>query len=234
MALVAQLQSLLDGPDNRELVRDQVAAILKVESDAQAVMAEAAAKDPNLWRLRVFTERSSPWNAFSDLDPEKRLPIINVWIENSSFEKPRSNPISSQTATGTVHIDCYGFGTAEETVEGHDSADLVAVREAERACRLARKIIMSGPYFVLGFPQENTLPVGQPQVCSGRWVTGITSFQPSQAEQPVDRVAAIRIDLEVTYSEHGPEYVGQPLEILALSVMRDANNEWFSATYPLT
>lgn len=233
MALTAQLQSLLDSPDNRELVRDQVAAILKVESDAQAAMAQAQAKDPNLWRLRVFTERSSPWNAFQDA-PEKRIPIINVSIENSSFEKPRSNPISSQTSVGTIHIDCYGFGTAEETAEGHDSADLVAIREAERACRLARKIIMSGFYFVLGFPQQNTLPADQKQVCFGRWVTGITSFQPSQAEQPVDRVAAIRIDLEATYSEHGPEYIGQPLEILALSVMRDANNEWFSANYPLT
>jgi hypothetical protein len=230
-----QLQSLIDSQDNRELVRDQVAAILKIESDAQVVLAGQAAKDQRLWRLRVFSERSAPWNAFSSEEEcDHRIPIVNVWVESTGFEKPRSNPISSQTATSTVHIDCYGFGVATETMQGHDSADLVAIREAERACRLCRRILMSGFYSYLGFPQQKSLPEGQEQVCFGRWVANITSFQPTANDVPVERVAAIRIDLEVTHAEHGPEYVGQPLESLALTLERAPDGEWLSAEYALT
>lgn len=232
MALTPQLQSLIDKLDNRELVRDQVAAIIKVESDAQVRLAPPLGRDPYLWQLRVFTERSSPWAAFSDT-PDGKRPIVNVWAESSTFEKPRSNVISSQTAVGTVHVDCYGFGVAEETIGGHDAADLVAAREAERSVRLCRNILMSGFYTYLGFPQQKFLPEGKKQVCFGRWVSSITSFQPVSSERPVERVAAIRLDLEVTYEEHGPEYIGQPLEILAVSLTKTPDGEWIAPQYNL-
>lgn len=232
MPLVAQIQQLIDKKDNRELVRDQIAAILKVESEQQQVLATAASRDPNLWKLRVYTERSDPWSAFSD-EPSRRIPIINVWIENSNFEKGGSDPIRHQKSVGTFHIDCLGFGVSEKNDNGsHTAADKLAVSEAERAVRLARNILMSSYYTYLGFPQGKYLPPGSEQVVWSRFPASITAYQPSPSERPVERVAAIRLDLEVTYSEFSPQYVGQELELISSTLVRSPDGEWLTSLYP--
>lgn len=228
MALTAQIQTLIETPDNRELVRDQIAAILKVEADSQRALAQAAGKDPELWRLRVYSEKAEPWAAFSD---SKKSPIINVWVENSTADKAGSDPVNHSKWQTTYHIDCYGFGVTQGTDQGHDAADKMAVFEAERALRQCRNILASSYYTYLGFPQGAFLPQGQKQVVWGRWISNITSFQPPQSERPVERVQAIRLDLEVTYSEFSPQYVAQPLEILALALTKSDDGEWLDAEW---
>lgn len=228
--IVAQIQNLIDKQDNRELVRDQIAAILKAESNQQRVLALAASKDESLWKLRVYSEKNEPWSAFSDT---KRSPLVNVWVENSNFDKAGSDPIHHQKSVSTFHVDCYGYGITQDTLTGHAAADRMAVLEAERAVRLCRNILMSSYYTYLGFPQGAFLTGDQKQVVWSRWSSSVTSFQPAQTDHPVERVAAIRLDLEVTYSEYSPQYQGEPLEILALSLTKDSGGEWFSSDFNL-
>ncbi len=228
MPLVAQIQELIDKDDNRSLVRDQIAAILKVESTQQRALAVAASKDPELWRLRVYSEKSDPWAAFSD---SAKSPIVNVSVENSDFDKAGSDPVHHQKSTSTYHIDCYGFGITEGNDTGHSAADKNAISEAERAVKLCRNILMSSYYTYLGFPQGAFLPPGQKQVVWSRWPTGITSFSPSQTDRPVARVAVVQLNLEVTYSEFSPQYVAQPLEILALALTKTDDGEWLEAEW---
>lgn len=226
-----QLQTLLERPDNREIIRDQIAAILKVELDGQRQRAEGQGLDSEPYLVRVFTERSEPWAAFS---AERKQPIICVWADNSTFDKGTSNVVSRQRCTGTFHVDCYGFGVSEDSELGHIPADLMAVRESERTLRWARQILMSGFYTYLGFPQERYLPQGSEQVVHGRWLSTITSFQPEMEARPVERVIANRLDLEVTFNEFATEYQGQPLEILALTMEKSPEGELLSLQYDLS
>ncbi len=225
MTLTARIPFLIDKRDNRELVRDRIAEILKVESEAQQVLALDASQDPNLWKLRVYSERSEPWQAFKDSDLG-RLPIVNVWFETGNFDKAGSDLIKTQRAVSTYHVDIYGFGTSEDTESGHIAADLKASREVERALTLVRNILMAAEYTYLGFPQQSALPQGEKQIVFSRWPASITAFQPGQAERPVERVSAIRFDLEVTHSEFSPQIPTRTLEVISTSLTRAPDGEW--------
>src|SRR6478735_2082226 len=223
--MAARIQTLIDKRDNRKLIRDQIAAILKVESDEQQKLARSQDKDARLWALRVFTERADPWAAFADTE-QKRVPIISVRADTSTFDKSGSDPVRHQKVETTYQIVCFGFGVAEDTDAGHTAADKMAIVEAERAVRFVRNILMAGPYTYLGFPQGKYLPSGQEQVVWGRWVSGIVSSEPDSPSRPVERVAGIRLDLEVTHSEFSPQYVPTTLDILALTLTRTPEGEW--------
>jgi hypothetical protein len=228
--MTAQLQRLIDKRDSFELVRDKVAVILLEESDEQQRLALSEGLDPEQWKLRVFSETSTPWTSFQESEGPQ-TPIVNVWFETMNFVKAGSNPISRQNGVATIHVDCYGFGFSKGTDEGHTPSDAMAAEEAARAVRLVRNILMSGFYTYLGFPQGVDLPEGELQVVRGRWPTGITAFQPAQEERPVERVAAMRLDLEVSLNEFGPEYEGEELETTTLAFTRSPTGEWFAATY---
>jgi hypothetical protein len=228
--MAAQLQTLINKRDSFELVRAKLATILLEETAAQQVLAHAAALDPNLWKLRVFTERSNPWAEFKDSD-EPQTPIVNVWFENMPFAKAASNMVSRQKGVATFHLDCYGFGFAKGTDQGHTSAEVMASDEASRAVRLVRNILVSGFYVYLGFPQANTLPAGQEQIVRGRWPASMTAFQPAQDDRPVVRVNAIRLDLEVEVNEFSTEYVGETIETITAGFTRTGGGEWLSTTF---
>src|SRR3954470_11247609 len=105
----AQITELIDRADNSERVRDQIAAILLVEQQNQQALATLAGKDPEQWRLRIFSERSNPWEVFRDQDAEDfdTAPIVNVTFDNSTFDMASSNIVERQKATGTFNVDCY-------------------------------------------------------------------------------------------------------------------------------
>ena len=58
------IAELIDKQDNSEIVRDQIAAILATEVANQQALATADGKDPADYKLRIYTERSNPWEAF--------------------------------------------------------------------------------------------------------------------------------------------------------------------------
>jgi hypothetical protein len=181
-----------------------------------------ATRDPALWRLRVFLERSNPWSEFIDA-PDGVLtdasPIVNVSLDNVSYEMSGSNTVERQKATGIYHIDCYGYGCSVETFAGHDPGDELAATEAMRAARLCRSILMAGHYAYLGFPR------GSEQVVWRRWPQSITAFQPQVDSRPVQQVLAVRFALQVEFNEFSPQVQGQPLELISLTVRRKENSE---------
>lgn len=222
MASGPQLQALIDKRDNRELIRDRIGQILKLELDGQAQRAQALGLNPSLYEARVFLEKSDAWSAFSEV---LQVPIVNVWAENATFERHGSNVISRQKASGTFHIDCYGFGVSEDTQLGHTPGDQMALAMAERTARNVRNILMSGYYTYLGFPQAAYITDGSEQIVYGRFISSLNVFQPGMADHPTQRVIGIRLDLEVTYVETSQEYQGVPLQGIDLAMTKAPTGE---------
>ncbi len=216
------LTTLIDKLDTSEIIRDQIASILVVESAEQMRLAALAAKDPERWRLRVYTERATPWQSFRETPDRKQLgggsvdasPIVNVWFDNESFDESASDIHYQQRADGIFNVDVYGYGIAETSGSGHLSADEVAAREAQRAMRIVRNVIMSAPYAYLGLTR------GSQQLIERRFPRSITAFQPEEGAVPVQRVQGIRLALSVWFQEYAPDYEGELLSEMTFQVLR--------------
>lgn len=222
----ALIASLIDRLDGFEIVRDQIAAILLVEQQKQQDLAIAAGKDPALWKLRIFTERSNPWDEWPDAeDPNgdftiDATPIVNVSFDSDTFDKSRGNIVSQQQADGVFNVDVYGRGVSSDDGSiGHIPGDQAAALEAARALRLVRSILLAAAYVNLGLPKR----VGN------RWVGSRTSLQPASGNRPVQHVMAARLALQVSYLEFAPQWDGAPLLVVGTQITRADNGEIFIA-----
>jgi hypothetical protein len=229
----AQITQLIDRLDNLERVRDQIAAILLVEQANQQTLAIAASKDPEQWRLRIFSERSNPWEVFGEPSHPKYdpAPIINVVFDSESFDKSTGNSVERQKASATFNIDCYAQAVAEDDASGpgFKAGDEAAAKEAHRAARLVRSILMAGTYTYLGFPRNPGAVVW------GRWVQSVTTFQPQSGGQTIEHVVAARVAFQVEFNEFSPQVEGQLLELVSASVRRAETGEiLFAADYPIS
>ena len=212
--MAAQIPNLIDKEDSFEIVRDKIAVILLEEQASQQGKATAASKDPRLWELRVFTERTNPWSEYQDA-PDVQLdapPIVNITYENSAADKSASNVVVRQQMDVTYNIDCYGYGVSSETPTGHLAGDAQAAIVSHRAAKLVRNILMSSFYVKLALPRE---------IVGLRWVGSITSFTPPDLDQrPVQHVIGTRIAFQVKMNEFAPQFDGQPLEQVNVTVFR--------------
>lgn len=229
MTITARITQLITGSDNLELVRDQIAAILVVESAQQQVLAENTDENPALWKLRVFLERSNPWEEFETADGQPasdRSPIVNISADLASFDQSTSNVVERQRCTATFNIDCYGYGiSAKKSGGGHTPGDEASALEAQRAYRLVRRILMAGAYTYLGFTQQQFLTAGQKQVVLRRWPQSVNFVQPQIGDRPLAHVTAARFALQVDFNETSPQVEGQPLELLSLVLKKPGTNE---------
>lgn len=232
---VAQITELIDKVDNVENVGDLIAAILVVELANQQALATTAVKDPALWKARVFRERKNPLDEFTLLDPSDAnkvhdpSPLINVWFDRGDFEKSASNVVERQKCVGRFNIDVYGYGVAQGKVGGHKPGDLAAGEARDRASRLVRNILMSGQYTYLGSPRKAD------QFIWSRWLESRTNFVPSIDERAVEKVEAQRLVFAVEFNEFAPQVIGQPLELIAVTVKRKETGEvYLKANYDLT
>lgn len=222
------IAELIDKRDNVELVRDQIAAILVTESAAQVVLATAAAEedddiDPDLWRLRVFTERVTPWEVFRD-DPNHVAgtndvaPVVNVWFENDQFDRSASDTVERQRTKARINVDVLGWAKATATEIGHQTSDVLAAAECERAARLVRNILMAGEYTYLGM---------QGTVCE-RWLASRTTMQiPVDATPNAERLKAQRLGFDVTFNEFSPQVASVPLAAITTRVKRTEQGELY-------
>ena len=210
---MTEVTELIDKQDNFEIIRDQIAIILANNVVSQMVKAAAEAKDPELWNLKIFTERSNPFEKFLN-DETEITPIVNVWYDNGNFDQSGSNIVSKQKHDITFNIDCYGFGVSEdEPGEGHLPGDEKAAKEVQRAIRLVRNILMSSTNTYLGLRG----------VVWQRWIRNITVFQPQIDARTVQNVVGSRIAFEVSCTERSPEETGETLEIIFIDVKRDTD-----------
>lgn len=203
---------LIDKLDGFEIIRDQIAAILCLEVAHQKELATAAGKDPALWDLRIFTERSNPSEDFRE---GSLTPIINIWYAGTEFDYQASDTIERQKAMGSFNIDIYAAGESSATDEGHASADEVAARNAQRALRLVRNILMSNTQTYLGLRG----------LVWSRRVQNVTTFQPDAADDMTQQIVGARVVFRVVFNEQSPQAETVPLEILSLKVKRAETGE---------
>jgi len=206
---------LIDKQDAVEIVRDQIAAILALEVASQMSLATAAGKDPELWKLRVFQERATPWENLPS-KTQDRSPIVNVWWDSCTFDMSASNVVGRQKSSASINIDCYGYGkSANNPGGGHVAGDQSAAEVAQRAVRLVRNILMAGEYTYLALRG----------VVWRRWVDNISIFQPQQDSENVHHIVGARLSFRVEFNEYSPQVQPVTLELLSVDVKRTENDE---------
>lgn len=200
------IQTLIDKQDNFEIVRDQIAALLAIETANMQALATAAGKNPDLWKFLVYLERSNPWERY--LNSDDTTPIVNVWFDSMAFDGASGNVVKRQKGDAVYHIDCYGRGLSRDSGSGHVAGDKEAATECHRVIRLVRNILMSGYYTYLNL---------RPLIWR-RWIDSITIFQPQETDRSSQQIVAGRINLSVGFNEFSPQYVAETLELLSVQV----------------
>lgn len=208
------IPTLIDKQDTFEVIRDKIASILATESASQQALATAAAKDPKLWKLRVFTERSNPWEEWLNENTDQS-PIVNVWYDSSNFDPSGSDVMERQKTDATFNIDCYGYGVSTSETVGHTPGDKDAAFNLHRAIRLVRNILMAAEYTYLG----------QRGLVWHRWPQSITSFQPQLGSNPVQQIVGARISFVVTFNEFSPQFSLSVLELVTTDIKRSETGE---------
>ncbi len=209
------ITTLIDKQDNFEVIRDQIAAILVLEVASQMALATTAGKDPDLWKLRVFKERSNPWEQYRDENSD-RSPIVNVWYDNSNFDLSGSNILERQKTEAIFNIDCYGFGLARDDGNGgHIPGDKDAALTVQRAIRLVRNIMMAATYTYLGLRG----------LVWQRWPQSISVFQPELDNRSAVQIVGARIALRVIFNEFSPQVELETLEFLSIDVLNAEDGE---------
>ena len=208
------ISTLIDKQDSFEIVRDQLAAILATEVASQMQLATDAGKDPANWKLRIFTERSNPWEQLLD-DQTNRSPIVNIWYDNSIFSPGKSNVLERQASETVYNIDCYGYGISRDDGVGHIPGDKDAAFEVQRGLRLLRNILMAAEYTYLGLRG----------LVWQRWPQSITVFQPVLDGQQMQQIVGARLSLRVAFNEFSPQVEPVTLELLSVDVIRAEDGE---------
>lgn len=209
------ISTLIDKQDTFEIVRDQIAAILTTEIASQMQLAADAGKNPNDWKLRIFTERSNPWEEFLN-EPVDISPLVNVWFDNSGFDPSKSNVVERQASETVYNIDCYGYGRSrDDGATGHIPGDREASFEVQRALRLVRNILMSAEYTYLGL--RGTVWHRMPQ--------SITAFQPQLDARQMQQIVGARLAFRVVFNEFSPQVESVDLELLSVDVIRTEDGE---------
>lgn len=216
------IPALINKTDNSELIRDQIANILALEVVSQMALAVTASLDPTKWKLRVYVERSNPWEQFLNPDPgADRSPIVNVWFDSATPIEGASNTVQTQKFTGTFNIDVYGYGESKETLTGHTPGDTAAALEVQRAVRLVRNILFAAGYTYLAMGRD---------VVSRRRVMSLNAFQPNAENTPGIKIVGARLALGVEYIETSPQVAMEILEELSGNVTRAADGAVIAET----
>ncbi len=210
------IDTLIDKQDNFEIVRDQIGGILATETVNQVQLADDAGKPkPDDWKLRIYLERSNPWEQFLNVEDKQEVdqdfsPLVNVWYDNSNFDEKSSDTSKSQTSISIFNIDCYGYGRAQADGSGHKPGDREAAYEVQKAIRLVRNILMSAEYTYLQL--RGLVWVRFPQT--------INVFQPELSKETVGQVIGARIALMVKFNETSPQVASVELEQVFVDVER--------------
>lgn len=209
------IAELIDKQDNFEIIRDQIAAILATEVANQMQLAADGGKDPDDWKLRIFSERSNPWEQLLN-EQADRSPIVNVWFDNSNFDPAASNISERQKTEGVFNIDCYGYGiSSDEVGGGHNPGDKEAAFEVHKALRLVRNILMAAEYTYLGLRG----------VVWQRWPQSITVFQPQLDGRQMQQLVGARLAFRVVFNEFSPQVPAETLELVSVDVKRTEDGE---------
>lgn len=211
------INSLIDKLDTKEILLLNIQQILDIESANQVQLAtDAGQANPQEWALRVYTERSNPFELFRD---ESTLEVPRVVIFFDRGQEVHSNAVERSTETGTFAIEVYGAANSH----GGVPADFLAAQRMERGIRLVRNILMDAQYDQLGAPRG--------QLVWRRRVATVETFRPPQESDAATRTIAARVSLEVTYNEYAGEYEPAVLEFFNAVISRSDGSPPYSVEF---
>ena len=181
---MAEINTLLSEPDNIEVVRDTVAAILAIELENQYALA-VEAEDANVrdYKVGVYVENDDPIQQVnSDNNP---FPLVNISIDSTDADKG-STTVNKHNMTAKIMLDVYATGNTS----GSEDAGTKASLKAWKTARLVRNILGAEPYTYLGLQG----------IVTGRDLTSFQAGEPANSTSAI-RVKMVRVTLEVTYIE---------------------------------
>lgn len=236
---MANIKTLIDKQDNFELIRDEVAAILAVETAGQKVLAIEAGKNPDLWDFAIYVERSNPWNILYDSNSKiiKDVPLVNVFFTSESSVGSQSDPINQTKMNGQVIIDALSGKTdiISETTGGMQYGDELAARDVQRIIKLVRNILMSGIYTYIFTSIENDVPIAVKGIVTKRSFSEIQVFTPDINDRPAGHIIGARMTLNVEYAEFSPQQEGVTLDTLFSRCTRTEDGSiYFDAEFDTT
>ena len=149
------ITTLINEPDAFEVVRDQIAGILRTEFLAQQVLAAAASEDPLEWTVDVMVEREFPVERWRSAGPElttATVPVVTISLESTTWSAKKSSaPGGRQIFEAIYLIDSLARGvSADEAGDGYEAADKAAHLNCHRTVRLVRNILRATQYRQLG------------------------------------------------------------------------------------
>ncbi|MBQ6782301.1 MAG: hypothetical protein IJP62_13910 [Treponema sp.] len=173
-------------PDNIEIIRDQIAALLAIDLNKQHEIAMNTL-DPNDgdYDVAVYVENDDPLQYVDDATPGANpFPCVNVSLDSCDDDKGTAS-VNRQCWTAQFYIDCYATGN---TASDEDFGTKAALK-AWKTARLVRRILRAEPNTYLRL----------------RGVVGKVGFK-FQSGEPNNprgaiRVKMVRITLSVDYVE---------------------------------
>jgi hypothetical protein len=198
---MSKINFLLSENDNIELIRNQIAGILRMETENQYSLAvEKGMKDIRDYRIGVFVERARPWDLTGDTENENPFPLINVSL--SGYKGEAGSAQSEKKYQATFFVDCYGCGNFNNQNRYDDS---LATIRAWKTARITRNILMSSYYTYLGL--RGTV--------FKRGILSIQTGSPSNMPESAVSVTTCRINFIVDFSEKSPQENGVLFEGIA-------------------
>jgi hypothetical protein len=199
----SQINELLKTQDNAEIIRDRIAAILKLEFTNQKKLADEDSTISNKkdFNINVYVENTRPWELISNDGKNNPFPLVNVCLQETNEDQNKPGPISGKIRyTGTYYIDCYGCGNyrAIESSDEYVPDDSLSAIRAWHTARVTRNVLMSGYYAYLGL--QGTV--------MRRRITKITTVVPAGLDISAISITACRIVFEVELFEVSPEASG--------------------------
>jgi hypothetical protein len=204
---MSKIDFLLAKNDNIELIRNQIAGILKIETENQYSLAvKQGAADSRDYKIGVFVERARPWELTGNSENKNPFPLINVSL--SGYNGEAGSAQSEKKYKATFYIDCYGCGNLNNTSGDDDS---LATIRAWKTARIARNILMSSYYTYLGL--RGTV--------FKRGILSIQTGNPSNMPESAVAVITCRISFVVDFSEKSPQEGGVLFEGMAFRAVSE-------------
>lgn len=132
---MSKIQAVIP-PQKFEVVRDRIAEILADEILNQYFMSY----DPELLKLKVWLERSKPFDA-------EDVPAINVCLAKGEWG---NKDVKNSDGTYNYNIDCYAKGKTAK-IDGGQRGDSLATYKVQRFLGICRAILENPIYNTLGF-----------------------------------------------------------------------------------
>lgn len=194
---------LVSAPDNIEVIRDQIGALLALDLANQYALAKEA-NDPSAadYDVQVFVENDSPFQYVDEDTPDANpFPCVNVSIESTGQEKGTAS-VGKQVMNAQFYVDVYATGNTESV----DDMGAKASLKAWKTARLVRHILRA---------EANTY-------LRLRGIVGKVSFRFQAGEpnspQSAIRVKMVRITVGVDYVEDVPITQGVGVEIISANI----------------